>query len=337
MTLGELAAMSGTWPARIGAATEPITDSNARRLTEQAAAAAQSAHHSGRPPSLDGLGIVICAGGKYLPCLGVLLNVLRIDLKCSLPVEVWHLGTDEMPANWRAEIGRLPEIRIIDAAMVRRDYPHDRLNGWELKCYAMIHSRFAEVLLLDADCIPVRDPSYLAGLAEYRQTGAMFWPDEGRMTMERPVWELAGVEYQDEAEFESGEMLVDKYRCWSELLLANWFNENSGYWYSKFHGDKETFHLAWRKLGRAYSMCPPLRRSGSCMFHHDPKGQRVFQHGAGFSKWTLDRAPDLPAGYELADEVRRHLRQMAERINQTMTLGELATMAGTDKRPGEHG
>jgi RHS repeat-associated protein len=48
-----------------------------------------------------GRGIVICGGGaKYLPSVYVLVRLLR-HLRCGLPVEVWHLGKDEMPEEVR--------------------------------------------------------------------------------------------------------------------------------------------------------------------------------------------------------------------------------------------
>ena len=48
-----------------------------------------------------GRGIVICGGGaKYFPCVYVLVRLLR-HLRCRLPVEVWHLGAEEMPKELR--------------------------------------------------------------------------------------------------------------------------------------------------------------------------------------------------------------------------------------------
>ena len=48
----------------------------------------------------------------------------------------------------------------MDGLAMRRVHPARRLGGWELKCYALLHSAFAEVLLLDADNCPVRNPDF---------------------------------------------------------------------------------------------------------------------------------------------------------------------------------
>ena len=69
-------------------------------------------------------------------------------------------------------------------------------------------------MLLDADNVPVRDPSYLFDVPEYQQAGALFWPDSCRMSKSDPCWEAFGIPYRDERNFESGQLLIDKARCW---------------------------------------------------------------------------------------------------------------------------
>ena len=54
-------------------------------------------------------------------------------------------------------------LECVDGLAMRRVHPARRLGGWELKCYALLHSHFAEVLLLDADNCPARDPAELHG------------------------------------------------------------------------------------------------------------------------------------------------------------------------------
>lgn len=37
--------------------------------------------------------------------------------------------------------------------------------------------RFDDVLMLDSDNIPVRDPAFLFDSVEFKELGAVFWPD----------------------------------------------------------------------------------------------------------------------------------------------------------------
>jgi hypothetical protein len=76
-----------------------------------------------------------------------------------------------------AQILRPFGVDCIDALKVRQRHPARTLRGWELKAYAILHSRFREVLLLDADNVAVTDPEYLFQTPEFRRTGAIFWPD----------------------------------------------------------------------------------------------------------------------------------------------------------------
>lgn len=233
-----------------------------------------------------GRGIVICGGGeKYFPCVYVLVRLLRM-VGCALPIEVWHLGEREMSQAMR---GLLIEhqVECVDAQAVRRLHPARRLGGWELKCYALLHSRFAEVLLLDADNCPVRDPSFLFEAAEYRGEGAVFWPDFWRFTREQAVWAAAGLEPREAWQFESGQMVVDKARCWRALHVAMHLNEYSDWWYRLVHGDKDTFQIGWRKAGQSFVLVSyPVRALDGVMLQHDFAGALLFQH-RNFAKWTL--------------------------------------------------
>lgn len=188
-------------------------------------------------------------GEKYLPSVWVCVNMLRY-VGCKLPIQVWHLGPGEMPDAMRERLARLG-VECVDGLDVRKTHPARILTGWPLKPYAMLHCPFREVLLLDADNVAVRDPTFLFEAEPYKQAGAVFWPDCGRMGLDHAAWALTGVPYRDEPEFEAGQVLIDKSRSWRELLLTMWFNEHSDVWYRHLHGDKDTFHFAWRRLGTA--------------------------------------------------------------------------------------
>lgn len=233
----------------------------------------------------SGRGIVICAGGmRYFTNAWVCANILRMH-GCKLPIQFWHLGPGEIDDEMR-ELVRPLGVECVDGYAVRQQYPARRLNGWELKPYAMLHSRFEEVICLDADNVALRDPEFLFETEQYKNTGAIFWPDYGRLAPTREIWKIMQVPYRDEPEFESGQAVVDKRRCWKALNVTMHLNEWSDFYYSHIHGDKETFHMAWRKLDQEYSM--PSRGIHSLtgtMCQHDFDGNRIFQH-RNMRKWT---------------------------------------------------
>jgi ADP-heptose:LPS heptosyltransferase len=245
----------------------------------------------------QGRGIVVCAGGaRYFTNAWVCLNALR-RLGCRLPIQLWHLGRQEMdPAMERlaSSLG----VECVDASTIRRQHPVRRLGFWEIKPYAILYCRFREVLLLDADNLPVRDPTFLFDSQAFRNCGALFWPDFGRSKKAEAIWKSCRLEVPAEPEFESGQIIVDKRRCWAALRLALWFNEHSDFYYEYFHGDKDTFCLAFRKMGTAYQLVPhPPERFPAGCYQQDFEGRRLFQH-RNLVKWTLmprrGNRPGLP-------------------------------------------
>ncbi|KAI8609741.1 mannosyltransferase putative-domain-containing protein [Chytriomyces sp. MP71] len=135
-----------------------------------------------------------------------------------------------------------------------------------VKCLAILLSSFKEIIFLDADSIPLRDPTNLFSSSEsYNRTGAVFWPDYWLSNTPPKYWDILGLPHnsgENRGTFESGQMLVDKERVWEGLLLAVGFNlQPSIHYYlptvgSCGSGDKETFAMALLTLGIPYFKVP---------------------------------------------------------------------------------
>lgn len=265
------------------------------------------------PADFKGRGIIICGGGlRYFPSAWVCIRILR-RLGCTLPIELWHLGHRELPMDLADLLSPL-NVRCVDAFALRRRHPARRLKGWELKCYAILHSRFKEVLFLDADNVPVVNPKFLFDSEEFQRTGAVFWPDYncvgGKKALQ--IWRSCGLRRPNEHEFETGQILVDKQRCWTALRLAMWFNENSDFYYQYVHGDKETFHLAFRKVKQPYTLVrTPIHSLTATMCQHDFQGQRIFQHRNG-DKWDVFLKNRRIQDFWLEEECREELKHLQQ-------------------------
>jgi hypothetical protein len=255
-----------------------------------------------------GAGIVMLAGGpRHYTNAWVCLTMLRRVLGCRLPIQVWYLGPHEMSPRMLSLLERF-EVECVDASEVERQHPRLAVGAWECKPYAILHSRFKDVILIDADNVPLIDPANLLSSPEYRATGALFWPDLHNLGREHPIWEICRVPYRDEPRFESGQVVLDKERSWKALHLTLHLNEHSDFYYRYIRGDPETFHLAWRMLSQPFSM-PPTRPTwvvglinpGDANFadvlqQHDFDGRIISQHRTG-AKWTAwgenFRVPDF--------------------------------------------
>ncbi len=212
-----------------------------------------------------GRGVVMCAGGvTHVANAFVALRFLR---KVSdLPVELFHAGPGEMPAATRARLeADFAPLSVRDIAEAERpeewpELPVASYGGFQIKPFALLHTRFDEVLLLDADNLPLRDPEPLFDSAPYREAGALFWPDLPHARHTRPeLLDLFGVTDPDlraGPEFESGQMVLDRRRCWAGLLhtaLAHSDREGLRAWcFARTFGDKDLFRMAFELTRTPY-------------------------------------------------------------------------------------
>lgn len=255
-----------------------------------------------------GRGIVCGAGGaKFFSCAFAMAIQVR-KLGSSLPIEFWHLGRHEMDPRMES-LARRFGIVVVDASLeLKRSGVTPRIiGGWELKPMAASMSRFDEVLYLDADCLPLRSPDQLFEATEYRDAGAVFWPDLPPVS--RPewvpdiVWHNVGLQPQRGPDFESGQFMVDKRRHHGPLRLTNFFNQHSDWYYQFVYGDKSTFNLAWRVCGMPFSM--PSRAAGwqhPCIVQHHWDGTPLFLHACqGKEDIVEGKMGHLPVGEAVAE------------------------------------
>lgn len=237
-------------------------------------------------------GIVITGGGwRFFPGIYVTVRMIR-HLGCNLPIQVWYLGDrgefdprmkaalDPWGVGWRCAQSFARERGL-------KRFWHSQYAGWQLKAFAAAYSPFRTTVSLDADCYPVRRLDDFLNHPEFQRVGAAFWPDQWtganfKVTgqkdgkLEPGQWERFGVPYHDEAAWESGQFVVDKSRHWRPLALADLMNHHCDYVYRHIYGDKDTFHLAWRRC--SHEVCVPVAR---------PRFDQVAFLQGGFDQETL--------------------------------------------------
>ena len=178
---------------------------------------------------------------------------------CNLPVEVW-VRSAEWPS--RPQLALLEEmgssVRDIDAVaatfpLMRKGLsPRADEKPFIVKHIALIASSFREVLLLDADNMAARDPTFLFSSPEFVDTGFVMWPDfwlfpRGPADI-RAIFDLPqhrSDRLPDERTVESGQLLVDKARAWPGLMLATYL-----------HLETELYDNLFRTLHDLGGVCP---------------------------------------------------------------------------------
>lgn len=250
----------------------------------------QAARETVTRPQLQGTGIIITAGGPFVPSAYVGVRLLR-RLGVRLPIEIWHAGEDEIPP-WGRRAFEPWDVTLHDVMPYCPDRTLKEMRGFPIKPASLMHSKLRHVLFIDADCFPLRNPEFLFEAPEYEQHGSLFWPDNRfhRMVTGDSIWPITGLSYQGDTEFDTGIFALDKERCWRELCLVQWMNAHAYFWYDHVLGDKDTFYLAWRKLGSSYYMAPPCKRHSAVVTrHYWNDGKPIADHRSGTSKYALPR------------------------------------------------
>ena len=170
---------------------------------------------------------------------------------CRLPLEMLFPSTEypspEVVAalsEWGVASRSLPTSLGGELARKHGSKGHETveatLSGFTLKVAAVILSKFREVrvaylpfapvhcsaereqgadkvmrqvLFLDSDNVVADSPDFLFSTPEYKEHGAMLWPDYWESSAAPDVQAILGIDGLPQGTTESGQMLFDKARC----------------------------------------------------------------------------------------------------------------------------
>jgi hypothetical protein len=257
-------------------------------------------------------GIVTLAGGPTYTLNAYILCRLLRHYGCPLPIEWSYLGA-EMRPEWAGFIqDHVPGLRLVDLGAgdcpdFRPDengtVPLDRAKakgGWQAKTRSILASSFEEVLYLDADSHPLRDPGYLFDHEMFRRHGAVFWRDlrDPGPGKRRRIRRHFGVELSHWSE--SGQMLFDKRRCLAGLERADALNHDPES-YRVVYGDKDLFPIGFLQAGVDFCWNEWPNPGHSRMMHpQDLDGRKLASHLV-HAKWLpndLQLKPRMRGGAE---------------------------------------
>ncbi|TXT06091.1 hypothetical protein VHUM_03564 [Vanrija humicola] len=238
----------------------------------------------------EGRGIVMVAGNvDTLMRVKWSVQMLR-SYGSKLPVQVYHFPS-EAPDPEDEIIQQLADLNVtlVSAVGQKKDPKHNK--SYHLKAIAVIQCPWREVLYLDSDSVPARDPEYMFEAPGYERLGIFCTPDYWKTSGNSPMWAIAGVKCRDEWEMETGQMYIDKARHLDVFYLIKYMLYNHHYWFYFSDGDKDIFRWAmlmlrkrWAVPGRwvAAGGLPGGTLSGDfcalSMIQHDAWGVPLFVH-----------------------------------------------------------
>lgn len=245
----------------------------------------------------NGTGIAIVGGAKFMPIAMSGVRMLR-RINQDIPVEVFVATQEEYDKDLCEKVLPLMNAKctILENAIGKSVFENFAIKGYQYKALALLVSSFENVLLLDADNIPIRDPQIAFDSDPFKAEGYVLWPDFWARTTAPAFYDIAGVKLGDRirgdlsvkehiplhhlagsmpfVSTESGQLLVSKRRHFRSLLLATYYNlYGYGVYYPLLsqgamgEGDKETFVAAATVLNEsAYYMNEGVRPGG----YHGP-------------------------------------------------------------------
>lgn len=247
------------------------------------------------PPPTGDRGIVISAGGRYADW-GLVNARWTRDSGCQLPIQVWHLGKEEIP-NWmRAQFGKL-DVELVDAFEVRARHWHRALKGWSVKQFAAMRCPWQTVLSLDADAFVTAPPEHVLDDPDFQATGAFFCADVNKCRTSNWAHFFAQVA-PPEQEMESGYFAWDRHRAWEGIKMTHWIAEHAEVWDKHIYGDKSRPELGFGTTNTPFlfANAPQWRGWGIEHFWRDTS---ICHHGMGWKRGEHE-APDprLPRLFE---------------------------------------
>ncbi|KAI2382576.1 mannosyltransferase [Ophidiomyces ophidiicola] len=236
-------------------------------------------------------GLVSTAGGSFLPILTISLRMLR-RYGSALPMEVFLASEKEYEPYICEHV--FPKLNarclILDKILNQLPGPVD-IKQYQYKPFAMLFSSFEEMLFLDADAFPLRDPKNLFSAEPFRTFNMVTWPDFWASSASPLYYTIASQPIPSttiRASTESGEILISKKTHQKTLLLSIYYNfYGPSHYYPLFsqgapgEGDKETFIAAATAAGELfYQVSEPVQAighrtadggiDGSAMVQYDP-------------------------------------------------------------------
>ncbi len=237
--------------------------------------------------SFQGRGIVIPAGSKQMRFALHLLRSLRY-FNCTLPIIIAYSGSDDLTKEDQHYLQHNMQVGLMDVTQYF-DNNMLKLEGYAIKPFALLAAPFKEVILIDADCVLLRDPEVLFSDEGYLRhhiilfTDRTVLRDEKRSAMQKhwfatqmplPLSEtvLQSRMYKGKSAFEveSGVVVWNKKHRFCGLLAAckmNAFVERTKLVYQVFWGDKESFWLG-----------PELAKETFTYFQPTPAGIGILGH-----------------------------------------------------------
>ncbi|ORX87958.1 hypothetical protein BCR32DRAFT_324157 [Anaeromyces robustus] len=233
--------------------------------------------------SYHGRGIVICTGSFHFKYAQSTIDTLRNVIRTNLPIEIFYNGSEDLSMEEQQTLMAYPKVYLSNLEDIFNNNII-KCKKWSIKPFAILASRFSEVILMDADAMYLRDPAELFKSKGYEETGTIFFRDRTlplsshssdsltwfKEWAKDPLIETKSSRFWNGItihEMDSSTVVINKEKVILGLLSVCKLNEfaiREGMVYRHVYGDKETFWMGFDMAHQHYFMSPqPIAFIGS--------------------------------------------------------------------------
>jgi len=225
--------------------------------------------------SSNGKGIVICTPNRYVHFVRSNIDTFRYVLNITTPIEIFYNGESDLSKENRELLKQYTNVYISDISQYFDNKIVD-ISHWAIKPFAILASRFEEVILMDADAFYINNPLKLFDDYKYKELGSLFFKDRtlkfSKNKIKRLKWLKSFIinplpetkksriwNKKSRDELESSTVVIHKAKALLGLLNICKLNEKmlrDKIIYRKVYGDKETFWLGFEMSRQNYNVIP---------------------------------------------------------------------------------
>lgn len=157
-------------------------------------------------------GLVMTAGNKDTHKRAITSLTLLRKMNFTWPAEIFQYRDEHLSQEINETYTSLnATVRYIQN--VNKDFRSDDEHNYQIKAHAIRDSSFREVLYMDSDNIPIRNPDFLFEDPMYSVSSSprsVFWPDFNKDHPANPIWRILGIPCQSEEwRIDSGMLILN--------------------------------------------------------------------------------------------------------------------------------
>jgi len=221
--------------------------------------------------NVKGRGVIICGGDIHYKSGSIIVNLLQKYNK-DINIEWYYVGNELN--NKYIELLKEKNVDVINCLNILPKWWYDTIietdiKGFMIKPFALMQSKFEDILLLDSDNIPIKDINFLFEYSDYIEYGHLFWSDynyKENIKMYECMLLPYGVNIFSKLKIkspfenninltESGQILINKKKMWKGICLSYYLNYNKDIYYKMVYGDKDLYYIAFQLLNIPYKQC----------------------------------------------------------------------------------